>query len=211
MIDTTYMLPEEETLTRLTLTPQLDETEPDANADGLIVYRQAPAGTALDASGELWLLDIFEQTTTPLGLTGRSPVWSPDGSRIAFMSDLSGSWHIYVYDRVTEEIWIASEGCTTHCRLPAWSPDGEQLIYHASVSLEDFTPTALWIAPAAGGTPRRWLSGDYARPTWSSEGWIAFQGPGGIFRALAGRNPSVERYLYSDPTYATLWSPVWSR
>jgi hypothetical protein len=211
MIDPTYTLPEEETLVRLTATPELDETEPDANGDGLIVYRQAPAGTPLDTSGELWLLDIFAETTTPLGLSGRAPAWSPDGSRIALMSDIEGSWQIYVYDLAEETIRLVSSGCATHCRLPAWSPDGEQLIYHMSVSLEDFTPASLWMANVDSGTPRLWLAGEYARASWSAEGWIAFQGPGGIYRATPGRSPTVERYLYSNPEFATFWSPVWSR
>jgi dipeptidyl aminopeptidase/acylaminoacyl peptidase len=168
--------------------------------------------TSLDESGELWLLNVFEETTTPLGLTGRAPAWSPDGTQIALMSDLDGSWHIYVYDMEEEEVWDVTENCPTHCRFPAWSPDGDEVIYHVSASMEDLTPVGLWIAPVNGrGRPRRWLAGEYGRPSWSGEGWIIFQGPGGLYRAAPGRNPTVERYLYSDPEFATHWSPVWSR
>ncbi len=212
MIDPTYTIPEDEKLLRLTATPDLHETEPDANVDGLIVYRQTPLGASLDESGDLWLLDIFEVTNTALDLTGRAPTWSPDGTRIAFMSDVEGTWQIYVYDLQDDELWLVSEGCVTQCRLPAWSSDGKQIIYHVSVSLTDFTPTAMWIATVEGrGKPRPYLTGEYGRPTWSGEGWIAFQGPGGIYRATPGRRPVVERYLYSDPEIATLWAPAWSR
>jgi TolB protein len=159
----------------------------------------------------LWLLDLFEETDTPLGLYGRAPTWSPDGTRIAFMSDIEGSWQIYIYDREGEELWLVSDDCPTHCRLPAWSPDGRQVIYHVSVSLEDPTPSGMWIAPVTGSSrPRLYLEGEYGRPSWSYEGWIIFQGPGGLYRGTPGRRPVVERYLYSDESFGTLWAPVWS-
>ena len=224
MIDFTYSVPEEDKFVRLTATPDQHETEPDANLDGLIIYRATPVGEMLDTSGEFHLLDIFDETDTPLGLYGRAPVWSPDGTRIAFMSDQvskNGSWQIYAYDFGIEKQWLVSKGCATHCRLPAWSPDGTEIIYHQAVSLDDFTPSGMWIAPAKGiARPRLFLEGEYGRPSWSSEGWIVFQGPNGLYRATpnqagnatenADMLPNVHRYLYSDSEMATLGAPTWS-
>jgi hypothetical protein len=209
-IDFTYTLAEEEKLVRLTATPDLDETEPAVDLDGRIVYRQAPAGSDPEASGELWILDVLEEENYPLGLTGRAPAFSPDGSRVAFMSDLEGSWQVYVYDLEQEEVRRVSTNCATHCRFPAWSPDGRQVIYSVSASGDDLTSAGLWIAAAAGGLPRRWLSGAYDRPSWSAEGWITFNGEGGIYRAQA-RNPEPVRYLYQDPEQGTYHDPAWTR
>jgi Tol biopolymer transport system component len=147
-----------------------------------------------------------------LGLTGRAPTWSPDGSRLAFMSDLEGTWLVYVYDFTDESLWVASERCPTHCRFPAWSPDGGQLIYSATTSADDLTSNALWVVSAEGGTPRRWLSGPYDRPTWSAQGWIAFTGPNGIYRARAELSrPEVEPYLYNSEFSGPIGAPAWSR
>jgi hypothetical protein len=210
-IDYTYATAEADRLVRLTATPHLDETEPDANGDGLIVYRQSPAGASLDESGELWLLDIFNETNTSLGLIGRAPAWSPDGTRIALMSDVDGSWQIYVYDMKQKQVWLVSANCDSQCRLPAWSPDGKQVIYQQSVSTDDATSVGLWIANADGSSqPRQFLAGEYGRASWSAEGWIAFEGPEGIYRATPGRHPTAQRYLISDPDWQDFGSPAWS-
>lgn len=130
--------------------------------------------------GDLRVLDIFEETDTSLGIEGRALLaWSPDGLAITFMSDAEGTWQIYVYDFEEDETRLVSRGRDTHCRLPAWSPDGRQIIYHQSVSLEESTPASLWIASSgATGLPRRYLTGEYGRPSWSGEGWIAPEGRG---------------------------------
>jgi Tol biopolymer transport system component len=58
----------------------------------------------------------------------RNPVWSPDGTRIAFLSDRDGNWNIYL---------MAADGGNQH-RLtggpgrdsqPVWSPDGRQVAF----------------------------------------------------------------------------------
>jgi len=61
----------------------------------------------------------------------RSPVWSPDGERIAFYSDRSGSYQLWLIrpdggglERVTN-----LDGATV--TLPVWSPDGKRIAYPA--------------------------------------------------------------------------------
>lgn len=199
--------------TPLTATPDLDETEPTASVYGLLVFRQAPTGTSLDQSGSLVLMDIETGKSSDLGLIGRAPVWSPDGTRLAFMSDLEGAWHIYVHDFTEETLWRVDEQCPSHCRFPAWSPNSSQLLYSSTVSEQDMTPDAIWVAPVEGGRGRQLISGEYDYPTWSGEGWIGFSGVEGFYRMPDNvRTPQPDRYLFMSPEYETPpRETAWSR
>lgn len=201
----------------LTITEDVDETEPHVDADGWIVMRVTPPGTDAEADGELWVLDPFEETWYDLGEMGRAPVWSPDSSAIAFMSLRSGRWQIYVYDLESQETRQVSTGCTTHCRFPAWSPDGQALLYSRATSRTDLIPSGIWLATLDGSArPREWLAGAYARPTWSrvpfGRGQVYMNGADGIYRVGEDGDPAtLERYLYNRPDLQPYWAPRVSR
>ena len=68
------------------------------------------------------------QLTHTAGGTDLTPAWSPDGSRIAFVSDRDGDDEIYVMNADgSGQIRL-----TTSAGLdlwPAWSPDGSQIAF----------------------------------------------------------------------------------
>ncbi len=61
------------------------------------------------------------------------PVWSPDGTKIAFASNQGGSWAIYVIELATNEVRQLTTG-TTNAIAPAWSPDGTKLTFSSDRS-----------------------------------------------------------------------------
>ena len=87
----------------------------------------------------IWIVDV--QGARPRELTGgswrdSSPVWSPDGKRIAFLSDRTGSNQLHVMWADTREV-----AQLTHLeRSPndlRWSPDGKQIAFTMFVPDED--------------------------------------------------------------------------
>jgi dipeptidyl-peptidase 4 len=58
----------------------------------------------------------------------RDPVWSPDGSRIAFVSERGDHTLIGVYDIATKRVaWVSPS--VDHDTSPTWSPDGKRLAF----------------------------------------------------------------------------------
>ncbi len=79
------------------------------------------------------------------------PLYSPDGGRLAFVSDRAGSDDVYVLDlasgAVTRVTW--SDGAES---LDAWSPDGMWLYFTSAVG-DVGGMTDVFRVPAAGGSP----------------------------------------------------------
>jgi Tol biopolymer transport system component len=103
--------------------------------------------------------------------------FSPDGTRIAFASDRSGS----------AEIWISNSDGTNQVQLtslkaaqlgtPSWSPDGMTIAFDGRLEGHG----DLFVISADGGAPRRLTTDPVENnvPAWSRDGkWIYFSSNG---------------------------------
>jgi Tol biopolymer transport system component len=103
----------------------------------------------------------------------RFPVWSPDGSKIAFESDRTGLYQVWVMDADGTNPRQVTTDSATKGQLPDWSPDGSRIAYSSLATGNG----DIYVINADGTNPTR-LTSDPALdfgPAWSPDGTqIAF-------------------------------------
>jgi Tol biopolymer transport system component/DNA-binding winged helix-turn-helix (wHTH) protein len=121
-----------------------------------LVFRQSNQTTQLSPQRKLG------QLTFEPGLE-IEPAWSPDGRFVAFSSDQSGNFDIWVRS-VGEGNSIQVTRSAAHDWQPDWSSDGQSLVFRS-----ERDGGGLFIVPALGGNERK-LCGFGYRPRWSPDG-----------------------------------------
>ena len=124
------------------------------------------------------------------GAHERSPIWSPDGRRVAYFSDETGEYELRVrsQDGKGEPARFALPGAGFYDR-PVWSPDSKKIAY------TDNSWTIWWIDLASGASKKvgsEYLYGPQKTiwPAWSPDSrWIAY--------TLANRTYIQTLYVYS--------------
>lgn len=134
-------------------------------------------------------------TNTP-GVAERYPTLSPDGHKLAYFSDESGEYRLYIHDLGPENAVkkISIEAKPSFYRELTWSPDSTRLAFTDK-------RLALWVADIASGTTRRADTSTYSyqeewRPNWSPDGrWLTYS------KHLPNRVRTV--YIYDTQTAQT--------
>src|SRR5581483_10478038 len=126
-----------------------------------ISYKFNDTGWFDDRRSHLWVVEVkagaSKQITSGDDWNDTDPQWSPDGTKIAFVSDRTGK---AFDDSRNTDVWvIAAEGgpltkISNHAeadRSPRWSPDGKTIAFVGSE--KESSHPKIWIAPGAGGAP----------------------------------------------------------
>jgi Tol biopolymer transport system component len=102
-----------------------------------------------------------------------SPTISPDGTRVAFRSNRSGSNEIWQSDTSGRAAWQVTHVGGALTGSPKWSPDGQWIAFDSRPDGQ----ADIYVVPANGGEMRR-ISNSPAEdvvPNWSRDGrWIYF-------------------------------------
>lgn len=117
----------------------------------------------------------WRNLTRSSGTADREPVWSPDGSKIAWFSDATGEYQLMVgsQDGTTPPKAYRLEQ-PTFFYAPAWSPDGTKILFTDA-------EMNLWVLEVATGKETHVDRGNYTwpdrdmAPSWSPDSrWIAY-------------------------------------
>jgi tricorn protease len=159
----------------------------------------SPTGVraAFEARGDIHTLPAEKgqarNLTATAGVHDRSPVWSPDGAHIAWLSDASGEYQLMIGEQTgaTKPRTIPLPSNAFYS-APAWSPDGKQLL------LED-NHLNLWSIDIAAGTAAKLDTDTYDDPgrrfdaVWSPDSkWIAYS------KSLASHLRAIFLYSVAD-------------
>jgi dipeptidyl aminopeptidase/acylaminoacyl peptidase len=146
-------------------------SNPEISPDGTqIVFTRTWVDKVKDQyRSNLWIVDVAGTRVRELtsgSYSDSAPVWSPDGKRIAFLSDRDGTTQLHVLWLDTKEV-----AQLTHLeRAPGnvkWSPDGKWLAFTAfvpdnepilSIRLPERPRGAQWAAPAVVVDRLSWAS-----------------------------------------------------
>jgi len=153
--------------------------EPKLLADGdLPVVSPKSDVVVLERGGQLWSVPVdgsaaAKQLFAARGTQGEAQ-WSPDGRRLAFVSNRGDHSFIGVYaDATTPITWLAPS--FSRDRSPRWNPDGSRIAFVRlpgaggapdSILARRFTPWSIWTANVTTGvTARVWQTPTTLRGT----------------------------------------------
>jgi len=137
------------------------------------------ARAAFEARGEIVTVPAekgdFRNLTQSPGAHDRSPVWSPDGTEIAWLSDAGGEYQLMMGDQIgSTKARAIPLPPKAFFSSPAWSPDGKRIL------LED-NHLRLWSIEIASGQSTLIDTDTYDDPgrrfgaAWSPDSqWVAY-------------------------------------
>jgi Tol biopolymer transport system component len=174
-----------------------------------------------DGQTDVWTLDLARDVSSRLTFTQEaesSPIWSPDGSRVAFASLRGGRWGIYQKSAAGtgSEERLLEQPELTGLQTPYanhWSPDGKRILFFFN-KVASPGDTDLWLLPLSGDRkPEVYLQSEFYEneAQFSPDGrWVAY---------ASNETGRYEVYVQPFPASGAKWQvstsggrqPLWRR
>jgi Tol biopolymer transport system component len=204
----------------LLVAPSAEAAYPGHN--GHILFQRFHVGGPPGANGSFWEMDPdggSEHRVTPAAPRDRRPVWSPDGSRFAFIriknrgsADRLATIQLMVMDADGSDLRVVGRFATSLFGSPMWSPDGSRIAVNASVvcgthhvpgmtTIDVRTHEQKAVCPKGPGLRKA------AFESWSSTGLIAFVTNAGAIGTMTPTGRHVRRVT---PKGVSARDPDWS-
>ena len=177
----------------------------------------SPSGkrAAVEARGEIFTIPAekgdVRNITHASGSAEIWPVWSPDGKSVAYFSDRTGEYALYIAPQdglgTTRQIALPEP---SHPYTPAWSPDGKRIAFHD-------THFRLWLVDVASGRAAvadtdKYFKGERSIvPVWSPDSrWVAYpKRLPSYFRAIFAYDVQTGQTRQMTDGLADAVSPAW--
>lgn len=179
-------------------------------------YSLSPTGkrALFEARGDLFSVPVEEgeirNLTQTEGIRELSPTWSPDGKQIAYYSDATGEYELYLLENSEgSEPRQVTRGSAAWKHSAEWSPRSSHLAY------SDRT-MKLWLVDIASGRQRvidEATAEEINDYSFSPDGaWIAYSKPSPNYQTALWlyHLPSGEKHQITDASYSD-GNPLFSR
>ena len=178
-------------------------------------YRWEVATSELDGSNRRGITKIDDRRDRTV-----NPIWSPDGTRIAFISNHESkgsategpSFGVYTMSPDGSDLRRLAPSLPAKHFPPTWSPDGSHIAF-LSGSTRPFENGELYVVEVNGATSPNKIGETILRPTWSPDGRrIAFvrdeEGKSSIYTADTDGSHVVKLLNLEEQVVSSLdWAP----
>lgn len=182
---------------------------PTFASDGRLAYAQ---GT--EAGTDIYVWDGGPRSarlTVGRFADNLSPTWSPDGTRIAFISTRARTPQLYVMnaDGTDQELLARFDfGSTGTTSSPAWSPDGSLIAFHREVQ---GTPQVFVLDVASRAVRQLTGGGRNEDPSWAPDGrhlaFVSNRGGGRDLWVMDLETGRLRQLTFTGGARLPAWSP----